>query len=195
MYQEVEALNGIVIKWLSVWKVTIKIFMVSHYPGPIPFPYIFTILEIIFWAILLTMYSSSLVDVSSLAAAIVYPYKTTFQKSLHVLILIVFRVLTKDVLLIEQWNKFERRGRYLGFSEWLYTNEWAVNTMNGFGDQLTITWICGAATMHSSNCSIRKQLDQFLGGVSDWHVRLFLVMVSILSPPISIRYYSHCKFW
>ena len=49
-----------------------------------------------------------------------------------------------------------------------------------FGDQMTVARIRGAAILRSSDLVIPKQLNQFVGAVSDWHARLYLVMVCIL---------------
>ena len=48
-----------------------------------------------------------------------------------------------------------------------------------FGDQLTVARIRGAAILRSSDLNVHKQLNQLLGAVSDWHTRLYLVMVCI----------------
>lgn len=49
-----------------------------------------------------------------------------------------------------------------------------------FGDQLTVARIRGAAILRSSDLSTQNQLNQFLGAISDWHARLYLVMVCTL---------------
>ena len=49
-----------------------------------------------------------------------------------------------------------------------------------FRDQMTVARIRGAAILRSSDLVIPKQRNQFIGAVSDWHARLYLVMVCIL---------------
>ena len=48
-----------------------------------------------------------------------------------------------------------------------------------FGDQLTVARVRGAAVLRSFHTIVDKQLDGFIGTVSDWHARLCLVTVCI----------------
>ena len=67
-----------------------------------------------------------------------------------------------------------------------------------FGDQLTVARVRGAAILRSSDLSTQKQLNQFLGAISDWHARLYLVMVCTLIYTLLTNFhfmcYSHYRF-
>ena len=48
-----------------------------------------------------------------------------------------------------------------------------------YGDQLTVAWIHGAATLRSSDLNEEKQLKGFVEVVSNWHTRLCSVTVCV----------------